>query len=87
MVSMHSLTFGVKVEDDRGLMASKGGGEGTRRYLTGSWASRPADARIEAAEYVARWAENKAMLRRNLTEVQGVAAGLIAGIEEAGLDE
>lgn len=37
--------------------------------------------------YVARWAEDKAVLRRNLVEVQGVAAGLIAGIEEAGLSE
>jgi len=35
--------------------------------------------------YVARWAEDKAVLRRNLAEVQGVATGLIAGIEEAGL--
>ncbi len=31
--------------------------------------------------YVARWAKDKAVLRRNLAEVQGVAAGLIAGIE------
>lgn len=37
--------------------------------------------------YVARWAEDKAVLRRNLTEVQGVAAGLIGGIDEAGLTE
>lgn len=29
--------------------------------------------------YVARWAEDKAVLRRNLAEVQGVAAGLIGG--------
>jgi len=35
--------------------------------------------------YVARWAKDKAVLRRNLAEVQGVAAGLIAGIEEAGI--
>jgi len=35
--------------------------------------------------YVARWAEDKAVLRRNLAEVQGLAAGLIAGIEDAGL--
>jgi len=27
------------------------------------------------------------VLRRNLAEVQGVAAGLIAGIDEAGLSE
>lgn len=33
--------------------------------------------------YVARWAEDKVVLRRNLAEVQGVPAGLIAGIEEA----
>lgn len=32
---------------------------------------------------VARRAEDKAELQWNLTEVQGVAAGLIAGIEEA----
>jgi len=41
---------------------------------------------IDASEYsfpyVARWAEDKAVLRRNLSEVQGVAAGLIAGIED-----
>jgi len=37
--------------------------------------------------YVARWAEDKAVLRRNLAEVQGVAAGLIAGIEESGVHE
>jgi len=37
--------------------------------------------------YVARWAEDKAVLRRNLAEVQGVAAGLIAGIEETAMDE
>ena len=35
--------------------------------------------------YVARWAEDKAVLRRNLSEVQGVAARLIAGIEAATL--
>ena len=37
--------------------------------------------------YVARWAEDKAVLRRNLAEVQGIAARLIAGIEEATLAE
>ncbi len=37
--------------------------------------------------YVARWAKDKAVLRRNLAEVQGVAVGLIAGIEDAGLGE
>lgn len=37
--------------------------------------------------YVAHWAQDKAVLRRNLTEVQGVAAGLIAGIEAATLAE
>lgn len=31
--------------------------------------------------YVARQAEDKAVFTRNLVEVQGVAAGLIAGIE------
>jgi len=36
---------------------------------------------------VARWAKDKAGLRRNLAEVQGVAAGLIGGIDEAGLTE
>jgi len=36
---------------------------------------------------VARWAEDTAVLRRNLAEVQGVAAGLIAGIEEMSLSE
>ena len=37
--------------------------------------------------YVAHWAQDKAVLRRNLAEVQGVAAGLIAGIEAATLAE
>lgn len=37
--------------------------------------------------HVARWAEDKAVLRRNLAEVQGVSAGLIAGIDEEGLSE
>ncbi len=37
--------------------------------------------------YVAHWAQDKAVLRRNLAEVQGVAAGLIAGIETATLAE
>jgi hypothetical protein len=37
--------------------------------------------------YVARWAKDKTVLRRNLAEVQGVAAGLIAGIEDAELSE
>ncbi|MDQ3540577.1 MAG: hypothetical protein M3440_07805 [Chloroflexota bacterium] len=45
------------------------------------------DAVSYSFPYVARWAEDKAVLRRNLAEVQGVAAGLIAGIEEAGLGE
>jgi hypothetical protein len=31
--------------------------------------------------------KDKAVLKRNLAEVQGVAAGLINGIEEAGLSE
>jgi len=35
--------------------------------------------------YVARWAEDTAVLKRNLAEVQGVAAGLIAGIEDQGM--
>jgi predicted transcriptional regulator len=36
---------------------------------------------------VARWAEDKVVLRRsNLAEVQGVAAGLIAGIEDGDPD-
>jgi hypothetical protein len=30
---------------------------------------------------VATWAKDKTVLRRNLGEVRGVAAGLIAGIE------
>lgn len=34
---------------------------------------------------VARWAEDKAVLRRNLAEAQGVAAGLIVGIEDPSL--
>lgn len=34
-----------------------------------------------------RCAGDEAMLRRNLVEVQGVAAGLIVGIEEAELNE
>jgi len=37
--------------------------------------------------YVAHWAQDKAVLKRNLAEVQGVAAGLIAGIETATLAE
>ncbi len=45
------------------------------------------DAGSYTFPYVARWAQDKAVLRRNLTEVQGVAAGLIAGIEEAGIAE
>jgi len=40
------------------------------------------DAGSYSFPYVARWAEDTAVLRRNLAEVQGVAAGLIAGIEE-----
>jgi len=40
---------------------------------------------IDAGSYslpsVARWTEDTAVLRRNLTEVQGVAFGLIQGIE------
>jgi len=40
---------------------------------------------IDAGSYslpsVAHWAEDTAVLRRNLTEVQGVAFGLIQGIE------
>lgn len=42
------------------------------------------DAGSYSFPYVARWAQDKAVLRRNLSEVQGVAAGLIAGIEETG---
>lgn len=34
-----------------------------------------------------RWAEDKAVLRRNLAEVQGVAARLIAGIDAAEHEE
>jgi len=45
------------------------------------------DAESYTFPYVAHWAQDKAVLKRNLTEVQGVAAGLIAGIEEAGLGE
>jgi hypothetical protein len=45
------------------------------------------DAGSYSFPYVARWAEDKAVLKRNLTEVQGVAAGLIEGIEAAGLRE
>jgi len=45
------------------------------------------DAGAYTFPYVAHWAQDKAVLKRNLTEVQGVAAGLIAGIEEAGLGE
>ena len=45
------------------------------------------DAGAYTFPYVAHWAQDKAVLRRNLTEVQGVAAGLIAGIEEAGVAE
>ncbi len=45
------------------------------------------DAGSYSFPYVARWAKDKAVLRRNLAEVQGVAAGLIAGIEENDLQE
>ena len=45
------------------------------------------DAGAYTFPYVAHWAQDKAVLKRNLTEVQGVAAGLIAGIEEAGVAE
>ncbi len=45
------------------------------------------DAGSYTFPYVARWAEDKAVLRRNLAEVQGVTAGLIAGIEAATLAE
>ncbi len=43
------------------------------------------DAGAYSFPYVANWAKDKAVLRRNLAEVQGVAAALIAGIEEARL--
>ncbi len=46
---------------------------------------------IDAGAYsfpnVAHWAKDKTVLKRNLAEVQGVAAALIAGIEEADLEE
>ena len=45
------------------------------------------DAGAYSFPYVARWAEEKVVLRRNLTEVQGIAARLIAGIEAATLAE
>ncbi len=45
------------------------------------------DADSYSFPYVARWAKDKAVLRRSLAEVQGVAAGLIDGIDEAGLTE
>ena len=45
------------------------------------------DAGAYTFPYGAHWAQDKTVLKRNQTEVQGVAAGLIAGIEEAGLDE
>ncbi len=45
------------------------------------------DAGSYSFPYVARWAEDKAVLRKNLAEVQEVAAGLIAGVEDAGLQE
>jgi hypothetical protein len=45
------------------------------------------DAGSYSFPYVARWAEDKVVLSRNLMEVQGVAAGLITGIEETGLSE
>ena len=45
------------------------------------------DAGAYTFPYVAHWAQDMAVLRRNLTEVQGVAAGLIAGIEAATLAE
>ena len=45
------------------------------------------DAGAYTFPYVAHWAQDKAVLKRNLTEVQGVAAGLIAGIEAATLAE
>ncbi len=37
--------------------------------------------------YVARWAKDNAVLRRNLAEVQKVSAALIEGIDAAGLEE
>ncbi len=45
------------------------------------------DAGSYSFPYVARWAKDKAVLKRNLAEVQGVAAGLIEGIDAAGLEE
>lgn len=39
------------------------------------------DAGSYSFPYVARWAKDKVVLRCNLAEVQGVAEGLIAGIE------
>jgi len=36
---------------------------------------------------VARWAEDTAVLRRNLTEVQKVSAKLIEDIDASGLEE
>jgi len=41
------------------------------------------DAGSYSFPYVAHWAQDKAVHRRNLAEVQGVAAGLIAGIAAA----
>lgn len=45
------------------------------------------DAGSYSFPYVAHWAQDKAVLRRNLAEVQGVAAGLIGGIEAGTLVE
>lgn len=38
-------------------------------------------SQVQLFPYMVWWSEDKAVLRRNLAEVQGVAAGLIGGIE------
>jgi len=45
------------------------------------------DAGAYTLPYVARRAQDKAVLRPNLAAVRGVAAGLIPGVEAAGLAE
>lgn len=45
------------------------------------------DAGSYSFPYVARWAEDKTVFKRNLDEVQKVSAQLIEGIDGAGLGE